>query len=407
MRTVIVAPDPGLALGFTTVARNVARQLRARGVEVRYVTHDGSDPASAVEAIGAFLAPTGMAAVVCVGRADPLQPLLSDLAQRPWRRRCHVTYYAAVDFAPVPASFRDFADLVDVIVPATTFGRDALAPLQPAAAIPHGVDTSTFQPACPATRATIRAELLGADDDAVVVGYVGRNVGHKRPDLALRAVAHVRHGAHVTCAACRRISADDLDPGGGVRARDTCRSCGSRRVERGRPRPVRLYLHTELAPHPGSQGWWLERLVAALGLEADVVAHDLDVAAALPTDELAARMAALDVHVLLSDCGGWELTALETAACGVPNVITDTAGPPTYLRRGAVLVAGSPVVTRLGVRVEADMDAAVPALLGLVDDAERRRALGDAARAQAQAYDWSPVGQQWHRYLAGVTGQAA
>lgn len=406
MRTVVVAPDPALAVGFTTVAGNVARQLAARGVEVRYVIHEAADPAATADAIAATLPAAGAVTVVCFGRAEELQPLLADVAQRPWRGRCHVSYYAAVDYAPVAASFRDFAGLVDAVVPATPFGHVALAPLEPAPPLPHGVDTSTFRPVARAARAATRAELFNADDETVVVGFVGRNVGHKRPDLAVRAAAHLRHGAHATCRACHRISADDLEAAGGFRPRQTCRACGSPDLARGRPRPVRLYLHTEVAPQPGSQGWWLERLVATLGLEGDVVTHDLDVTAALDITELAARMAALDVHLLLHDCGGWELTVLETAACGVPNVITDTAGPPTYLLQGGELVGGSTVVTAVGARIEADMDAAVTALLGLVDDPDRRRALGMAARAQAEAYDWSRVGDQWHRYLVGVAGEA-
>lgn len=406
MRTVVVAPDPALAVGFTTVAGNVARQLAAREVEVRYVIHDAADTAATAEALDAAIPATGAVTVVCFGRAEDLQPLLTDMAQRPWRGRCHVSYYAAVDYAPVAASFRDFAGLVDAVVPATPFGHDALAPLEPASPIPHGVDTSTFRPASRPARAAARTELFDADDDTVVVGFVGRNVGHKRLDLAVRAAAHLRHGAHATCRACHRISVDDLAADGGLRPRRTCRACGSPDLARGRPRPVCVYLHTEVTPRPGSQGWWLERLVAGLGLEADVVTHDLDVTAALDTTELASRMAALDVHLLLYDCAGWELTVLETAACGVPNVITDTAGPPTYFRQGGELIGGSTVVTPVGARTEADMDAAVTALLGLVDDPDQRRALGMAARVQAEAYDWSRVGDQWHRYLAGVAGEA-
>lgn len=406
MHTLVVAPDPALAVGFATVAGHVARELAARRVEVGYVVHDAADAAATAEALDAAIPAAGATTVVCFGRAEELQPLLTDVAQRPWRGRCHVSYYAAVDYAPVAASFRDFAGLVDAVVPATPFGHDTLAPLEPAPPIPHGVDTSTFRPASRAARAAARTELFDADDETVVVGFVGRNVGHKRPDLAVRAVAHLRHGAHATCRMCHRVSVDDLEADGGLHPRGTCRACGSPDLARGRPRPVCGYLHTELSPRAGSQGWWLERLVADLGLEADVVIHDLDVTAALDTSELASRMAALDVHLLLSDCGGWELTVLETAACGVPNVITDTAGPPTYLRQGGELVGGSTVVTPVGARLEADMDAAVTALLGLVDDPERRRALGVAARAQAEAYDWSRVGDQWHRYLAGVTGEA-
>jgi glycosyltransferase involved in cell wall biosynthesis len=111
-------------------------------------------------------------------------------------------------------------------------------------------------------------------------------------------------------------------------------------------------------------------------------------------------MAACDIHLLLYECGGWELTVLETGACGVPNVVTDVAAPPEYAAPFSRLI---PVATHVigisGHRGLADLDAAAAALVELGESPEERARLGARGVVVAAAHDWNRVGQLWLELL--------
>ncbi|HUG86928.1 MAG TPA: glycosyltransferase, partial [Euzebya sp.] len=101
-------------------------------------------------------------------------------------------------------------------------------------------------------------------------------------------------------------------------------------------------MHTELLKGQERRvtgGWDLERMARRLGVS-DHVRFDrsLRIGRGVAGGELARRMAACDVHLLPYEGGAWELTVLETAACGVPNVITDAAAPPEYAAPFSILV---------------------------------------------------------------------
>jgi glycosyltransferase involved in cell wall biosynthesis len=88
-----------------------------------------------------------------------------------------------------------------------------------------------------------------------------------------------------------------------------------------------------------------------------------------------------DISVNLSDGGGMSMAAIESLAAGTAVVAWDT---PIYRQliqdgRSGVLVPPK------------DVRALAHALRGLIEDPERRRALGAQAQAAAQQYDWSIV----------------
>src|SRR5690606_22241225 len=58
----------------------------------------------------------------------------------------------------------------------------------------------------------------------------------------------------------------------------------------------------------------------------------------LPRDEVARRMAALDAHLVCAEATAWELSVLETGACGVPNVVPAYGGPAEYAAPFAAVV---------------------------------------------------------------------
>jgi glycosyltransferase involved in cell wall biosynthesis len=98
--------------------------------------------------------------------------------------------------------------------------------------------------------------------------------------------------------------------------------------------------------------------------------------------ELAGRMAGADVFVLpsLHECGG--AVVLEAMACGKPTIAVRWGGPADYLDEstGVLLEPGGR---------EMLVEELAEAMVGLANDAERRRALGRAARGKVEReYSW-------------------
>jgi glycosyltransferase involved in cell wall biosynthesis len=164
-------------------------------------------------------------------------------------------------------------------------------------------------------------------------------------------------------------------------------------------------MHTELGTRGerrDSGGWDLERLAVRFGISAQVqFDRGLSIGEGVPASELALRMGACDIHLLPFEGGGWELTVLETAACGVVNVITDAGAPPEYAAPFSELV---PVACRVfgatGMRSLIDVGQAVGALLQVAHQPGRRRRMSQSGQEEAVAYSWTVIGQAWHRLLA-------
>jgi len=418
---IVAAEHPSQTVGFASVATNVAAQLHDRGWPVHYLGFEPLEaddgpwpfPVEAVDGIDgvgervADLAPLAPA-VLFFGRALHLLAIDDRLRRAGRRDDVDLTFYAAIDYTPSPGSVGQLVAAVDRIVPATRFAATAIGgPLVDA--IPHGVDTTRFRPLRPSQRAEVRARELGAGDE-LVIGYFGRNSRHKRPDLALRAFAHFARGAYATCATCGHLTVAELNSCGSFGEPTSCRLCAGSVVEPGTAHPDgRLFMHTELsdaAERRASGGFDLELLARRFGV-ADRVTFDrsLSVGRGVALHRLAERMAAVDLHLLLCEGGGWELTVLETGACGVPNVVTDYAGPAEYAAPFSRLI---PVANQLmqpwGVEGVVDLDAAVGALVDLADVPEHRVELGAAGPATAARYRWERVGQLWHELLARVAG---
>lgn len=434
---VIVGDHPTLHSGFATVGRQVARSLHARGVRVRYVARDPGDtgappepyevleielddhPAaraqsrlvrslsSAVAASG----PTGRVALLSIGGLHDHAELFTALRDARFPRPELVIVYLPVDCAPLPPVARATLDQADLVVPYTSFGAEAVRRAGVTAAvappIPHGVDTGIFTPLEADERRAVRRTHFGLADDEFLVGFFGRNCGHKRPDLTLRIFAAWINGGVARCHGCAALVELPLDPvAGEYGVLRHCPHCGAGGpFERQSARSgARLYLHTELLTareRRVSGGWDLERMARRLGVH-DHVLFDpsLQFGRGVAGSELARRMAACDVHVLPYEGGAWELTVLETAACGVPNVITDAASPPEYAAPFSILV---PPMMRVhgprGARAFMDVGRAVAALQRLSGNREERRRLARHGIEVARAHQWNRIGDDWLELL--------
>jgi len=85
-------------------------------------------------------------------------------------------------------------------------------------------------------------------------------------------------------------------------------------------------------------------------------------------------LASADVFVLPSRIDQWPNAVMEAMSAGVPPVVSDVGGMPEMVLHGAagvVLADGAPETLR-------------DAIVGLVDDPARRRALGEAARRRVE-----------------------
>jgi glycosyltransferase involved in cell wall biosynthesis len=176
----------------------------------------------------------------------------------------------------------------------------------PLSVAPHGIDLTAFKPE---SRADARLALKFAPDDqaAFIVGNVNRNQPRKRLDLTLLAFKYLID--HI--------------------ARDA---------------NVRLLLHCALV----DAGWELLDLCRYLGLERHLIftgikdIKDYDKMSSL--ERLRHIYCAMDVHVSTSIGEGWGLTAMESMACGVLNVLPEHSAYSEWARDGALLYSAPTTV---------------------------------------------------------------
>lgn len=156
-----------------------------------------------------------------------------------------------------------------------------------------------------------------------------------------------------------------------------------------------------LARHPGARLLLvgggpaepsLHRAVAAAGLQDSVV-----VTGPVEHEELPVHYAAGDVFVMPCrtrrgglDVEGLGMVFLEAAACGLPVVAGTSGGAPETVREG---VTGHVVDPRSPTAVAA-------ALVRLLDDPDRARAMGKAGRAWVeQRWSWTTIATHFDRLL--------
>ena len=138
----------------------------------------------------------------------------------------------------------------------------------------------------------------------------------------------------------------------------------------------------------------LARLAADLGIQADVTFLGW-----VPNTELPPYYRAAAVSVIPSLEEGFGIPAAEAMGCEVAVVASDAGGLPEVVEDG---VTGL-VVPR------GDSTALAQAIGSLLDDPERRRAMGQAGRARAlRLFDWDRSAEQFeqiYREVAARTGR--
>jgi phosphatidylinositol alpha-1,6-mannosyltransferase len=288
---------------------------------------------SLVRRIDALLAETGAKLVVL----DPALPLglLGPRLSRPYGLVLHGAEVTVPGRLPGTRALlgRALRGASEVIAaggyPAAEGERAAGRPL-PVTIVPPGVDPARFVPLDDEGRAKARA-LFDLPADGRVVVSLSRLVPRKGMDVLIEAAA--------------RLAPDrpDLTVAIGGSGRD-----------RGR----------------------LERLVARTGAPVRLLGR-------VPEPDLPALYGCADVYAMVCrnrwaglEQEGFGIVFLEAAAAGVPQVAGDSGGAAEAVADGE---------TGVVVRTPRDPDAVAAALAGLLDDPERRAAMGAAARTRAEA----------------------
>lgn len=108
----------------------------------------------------------------------------------------------------------------------------------------------------------------------------------------------------------------------------------------------------------------------------------------LPREDVLAAYAEADLFLLGSDFEGFGLVLLEAMAAGLPFVATRAGAAPDLAAHGA------------GLSVPAERIA--DETRALLDDAPRRKTMGEAGRKAVGAYEWGPIARQYLRLYEEV-----
>jgi glycosyltransferase involved in cell wall biosynthesis len=170
---------------------------------------------------------------------------------------------------------------------------------------PHGVDKTLFKPLSNRTELRVQAGV----EDKFVVGIFGRNVERKQQPRILFALARLK--------------------------------------ELGMLEDIIVYFHCQSRDNPGFRGWDLKRLASDLAVSEHIFFphKDFKQISGVPTRSetvnvtyhtdspsfpqsygYVERINCCDVIINTPFCGGFELTIIESQACGIPVVNTDDKG---------------------------------------------------------------------------------
>ncbi len=112
----------------------------------------------------------------------------------------------------------------------------------------------------------------------------------------------------------------------------------------------------------------------------------------LPEETLTLYYGAADVFVLPSRYEPFGIVMLEAMACGLPVVATVFGGPAEVIVNGVDGILVDPT----------DIDAMAEAILELLSDPEKRKSMGEKARARVVSrYSWTRVVREVWRVYAG------
>ena len=262
----------------------------------------------------------------------------------------------------LPSSWVRILETVDLPIAMSHYGHDVtqVNGVTPAY-IPHGIDTSVFQP--PADKRAAK-QALGYDGRFVVLSDA-RNQPRKLLPHTLEIF--------------RRFAAGKDD--------------------------VVLHLHCDPQDHAARSRKYTYDLhadIAFLGLTNTVrITDGFFITRGIPLPQLAAIYQAADVHLLSSWGEGFGLPTLQATAAGVVPLAVDYSASRELVRgHGEAIRVKHFVQEYYGLHCALiDIDDAVSRLQCLYQDRHMLESKSRAAQRFAASYDWSRIVPQWHELL--------
>lgn len=240
----------------------------------------------------------------------------------------------------------------------------------------------------PDGRRALRRDLMGVDDDAVLVGCRTGEGTEELPPLVLGIFHMFARGHYWRCDDCEHVTPGDGDDHLAPLPRDRCGRCGSVNGAAGVARDdAQLYVTGE--PSDEDDGLWGTHAISAgRGLDNQVF-HD----GALPTirsaEEWWLRWGCVDIHLQPHVLADVPESMRASCALGVPIVATRYGAVEECLAGAAILVPPRMVLDHsAGHRIALiDPGGALAELCRLADDRLARPLVADRARRLARGHE--------------------
>lgn len=264
---------------------------------------------------------------------------------------------------------------LDLAIAYTSFGARELrlgGYVGPMTIIPHGVDLQEFHPEDRgAARRALEFDALGIGPDAFIVGNVNRNQVRKRLDLSIAYFAQWWHA-------------------------------------RGNPPEAYLLLHCALDDH---SGWNLPALAKYFGIDKQIIFTGSQTLTTFsPSERLCHVYNACNVGINTALGEGWGLTAMEFAACSIPQILPRNGALPEWAKALFVPCTNIQVQPGMGAPLTIgqvmDPDGFVTALNTLYADPDLCAALGNEGedRVHEPRFQWARIGAQFEAAFREVIG---
>lgn len=338
--------------------------------------------------------------------ADPWR--IQHYVENPYRNRYTLVGYCAIDSEPVRAEYVDILSKLDYMVPYCQWAADlckAQGLENVTEPIGHGVDPDVFYPLPEDQRSATRKMNLAIpnEQDAIVLGSMGRNMSRKNLPAVIMALHHLVYGYYSVCESCGRST-----PWGWSRGAkkvnwtpEVCSHCGSSSIRDGKKYPnMYWYYHGPIV----DIGWDLGAVAASYCVEEHVRMNPLTRPRQGLVDQgVNMSFNAMDIYVHTATCEGWGLPILEAMSAGKPCVITDSppyrewTGPCTHVRGHEFIEAVLDTTRHI-----VDTSALIDKIAALASDKKLREEMGQASRAQAVEMTWDSVADQWATLLEKV-----
>jgi glycosyltransferase involved in cell wall biosynthesis len=235
--------------------------------------------------------------------------------------------------------------------------------------IPHGVDSNVWKPLDPETKKLAREKYFGFGDNVFLIGVVARNQPRKRLDGILMMMkkfidsGHEKNGKKIMC-----------------------------------------YFHSSLDDQ--NIGWDLKWLSAYYGVS-DRVIFDKNLKPGMgPSEEqLNEIVNCFDVHCLFSNSEGWGLPIIETAAAGIPNLVSKYSAHADWGKEALMFckIGAYEHEPRTNfVKGIVDTDHAAHQLNLLYSSKELRKDYSKKGVALGKKLDWSNIQPMWEKIFNDI-----